>query len=131
MRTDLLRVLLDSHFIPVLGPPALTAQGEVVNVDADRAAAAVAVALNAEALLLLTNVPGLLKDVRDPASLIPRVDASGEAEALSVGQGRMHKKVRAALEAVHGGVPRAIISLSSGERPIQRALAGAGTAFVR
>lgn len=129
VRPELLRLLLASGYLPVIGPPAITASGEIVNVDADRVAAAVASALRAEALVLLTNVPGLLRDLRDPTSRVARVDRSNQEEALKLGQGRMHKKVRAALEATQGGVPRAIIASSSASEPIRRALEGEGTVF--
>ncbi len=127
VNADLLRLLLNGGFTPVVGPPAVTAGGEVVNVDADRAAARVAAALGAEALLLLTNVPGLLRDVRDPSSRIPRVTRSGLEEALSFAQGRMRKKLVAAREALDGGVPRVVIAPSSGPSPVERALSGQGT----
>lgn len=127
VRAGLLRMLLDAGISPVVGPPAVTGAGEVVNVDADRAAARVAAALGAEALLLLTNVPGLLRDVRDPSSRIPRVTRSGLEEALSFAQGRMRKKLVAAREALDGGVPRVVIAPSSGPSPVERALSGQGT----
>jgi len=126
---DLLRRLLDLGLAPVVGPPAITERGEVVNVDADRAAGAVAVALGAEALLLLTNVPGLLRDPNDPTSLIASVDREGMDVALSLAQGRMRKKVLAARAAREGGVPRVVIASSQGELPVERALAGEGTVF--
>lgn len=129
VRPHLLRLLLAHHILPVLAPPALTPSGEVVNVDADRVAAAAAIALKAESLVLLTNVPGVLRDVHDPSSRVPRFDRDHEGEALRLAQGRMHKKVRAAIEAVHGGVPRAAIASSNGPEPIRRALAGEGTIF--
>ena len=124
---DLLRLLLAAGFAPVLGPPAITADGEVVNVDADRAAARVAVALHAEALVLLTNVPGLLRDPADPASRIPHLSVSEADSALDYAKGRMRKKLLAAREAVEGGVGRAVIAPSARADPVGRALAGDGT----
>ena len=129
VNAPLLRTLLAAGHVPVVGPPAITDAGEVVNVDADRVAAATAVALGADALVLLTNVPGLLRDLADPASRVARVDQATEPEALALARGRMHKKVRAAIEAVHGGVHRAIIASSAGAAPIRRALEGDGTVF--
>jgi len=125
----LLRLLLDAGIAPVVGPPAVTASGEVLNVDADRAAAQVAVALGAEALLLLTNVPGLLRDAEDPTSLIPRVGPQAFEEALGFAQGRMRKKLLAAREARAGGVPKVVIAASSGSAPVEEALHGHGTVF--
>ena len=125
----LLRTLLGSGVLPVVGPPAVTADGEIVNVDADRAAAAVAGAVGAEALVLLTNVGGLLREFPDPASRVPRVDRAAIDEVLPLAQGRMRKKVLAAREALDGGVHRVVIASSSGIDPVRRALQGDGTVF--
>jgi acetylglutamate/LysW-gamma-L-alpha-aminoadipate kinase len=125
----LLRGVMDLGCVPVVGPPAVTDQGEVVNVDADRAAADVAVALGAEALILLTNVPGLLRDRADPSSLVRSVERVGAEAALAVAEGRMRKKVLAARSALAGGVPRVVIGPSQVDTPVARALAGEGTVF--
>ena len=130
VRTDLIERLRQGGYVPVIGPPALTPEGEVVNVDADRVAARVAAALHADGLVLLTNVEGVLRDADDPRSLIPRVDASNEAEVMTAARGRMHKKVRAAIEAVRAGVGRVVIGPSATPRPVAAALAGQGTVFV-
>jgi [amino group carrier protein]-L-2-aminoadipate 6-kinase len=123
----LLRALLDLGLIPVVGPPAITERGEIVNVDADRVAAEVAVALHAEALLLLTNVPGLLRDRNDPTTLVRSVPRDAVDEFLPLAEGRMRKKLLAARAALAGGVPRAVIATSQGNAPVERALAGEGT----
>lgn len=126
---DLLRSILALGVTPVVGPPAITAEGEIVNVDADRVAARVAGALRADALVLLTNVPGLLRDRDDAASRIPSVARSEIDSVLPFAQGRMRKKVLAARDALEAGVGRVVIASSTGDRPIERALAGEGTVF--
>jgi acetylglutamate/LysW-gamma-L-alpha-aminoadipate kinase len=106
-----LNALLDSGLTPVLSPPALAQDGSPVNVDADRAAAAVAVALRADRLLLLTNVPGVLSTPGDDTSLIRRcaVDTrTGRPIGLEVGGG-MAVKLRAAGAALAAGVPHVVI----------------------
>lgn len=127
VNADLLRLLLDAGIAPVVGPPAVTADGQVVNVDADRVAARVAVALRAEALLLLTNVPGLLRDPDDPSSLIARVGRDEFESVLPLARGRMRKKLLAAREARQEGVPLVVIGSSGGASPIEEALRGRGT----
>ncbi len=124
---DLLRAVLGLGLLPVVGPPAITGAGEIVNVDADRVAARVAGALGAEALVLLTNVPGLLRDRSDPASVIPRVDRAEIEAVLPVAEGRMRKKVLAARDALDAGVGRVVIAPSTVDAPITGALAGRGT----
>jgi len=69
VNTQLLRSLLVAGYVPVLTPPAISYTGEAINVDGDRAAAATAVALEAEALVILSNVPGLLENYPDEDSL--------------------------------------------------------------
>jgi [amino group carrier protein]-L-2-aminoadipate 6-kinase len=123
----LLRLLLAAGTVPVVGPPAVTAEGEIVNVDADRVAAAVAAALGAEALILLTNVPGLLERREDPGSRIPRVPRAELERVLPLAQGRMRKKVLAAGEALAAGVGRVVLAPSFGDHPVEAALRGEGT----
>ena len=124
----LLTTLLDAGYTPVVAPFAISADHELVNVDGDRAAAAIGGALGAEAVVLLTNVPGLLRDVEDPTSLIPAVPvADAEAVLEQVAKGRMKRKVLGAAEAVRAGVGRVILADGRSERPLQRALAGEGT----
>jgi [amino group carrier protein]-L-2-aminoadipate 6-kinase len=126
---DLLRGILALGCLPVVGPPAITPDGEVVNVDADRAAARVAAALGADALVLLTNVPGLLRDRADPGSLVRAVPRAEAPSAVELAAGRMRKKVLAAREALEAGVGRVVIGPSAVEEPVRRALAGEGTVF--
>ncbi|HEY6541023.1 MAG TPA: [LysW]-aminoadipate kinase, partial [Ktedonobacteraceae bacterium] len=118
----LLRQLLDAGYMPVIAPLALSHEGECLNVDGDRAAAAVAAALAAQALVLLTNVPGLLRDPDDPATLIRAIPADQLTDAMEYARGRMRKKLLGAQEALRGGVPRVLIGAS-----LQEALSGAGT----
>lgn len=124
----LLRLLLDNGYRPVVTLPAITAQGEAVNVDGDRAAAALASALGAEELLILSNVPGLLRDVKDPTSLIPnltRAQISGDGQGVALD--RMKKKLLGAQEALEGGVRRVVLGSANRATPIQDARSGIGT----
>jgi [amino group carrier protein]-L-2-aminoadipate 6-kinase len=129
VNTGLLRLLLGAGIAPVVGPPALTESGEVVNVDADRVASQIAVALGSEALVLLTNVPGLLRDPDDPGSLIPRVGPHEYETLQALARGRMRKKFLAAGEARRGGVATVVIASSRTAAPVTEALQGKGTVF--
>ena len=107
---------------------AISHEGEMVNVDGDRAAAAVATALQAETLVLLSNVPGLLRDFPDEGALIPLVEQGQIEEFLErYAQGRMKRKLLGAREALEGGVGRVILSDGRIESPVSQALAGRGT----
>lgn len=127
VNTQLVTLLLGSGYLPVLTPPGISEEGVAVNVDGDRAAAALAVALQAEALVILSNVAGLLRDPNDPASLVPLVDASDPAAAERWAQGRMRAKIDGAVTAVLGGVGRVVIASAIRPEPVRAALAGTGT----
>ncbi|RPJ18040.1 MAG: [LysW]-aminoadipate kinase, partial [Chloroflexi bacterium] len=92
-----------------------------------RAAAMVAAALKAEALILLTAVPGLMKKFPDESTLIRQLPQSQLLAASEAAQGRMKKKVLGAQEALKGGVGRVIIADGRIEKPISAALTGTGT----
>jgi acetylglutamate/LysW-gamma-L-alpha-aminoadipate kinase len=127
VNTDLLRLLLDHGYTPVLAPPAISTESEAINVDGDRAAAVVAAAMGADTLVILSNVPGLLRQVSDEASLIERVPRGRLAEYAEYAEGRMQKKVMGAGEALEAGVGRVILADARVERPIAAALEGRGT----
>jgi acetylglutamate/LysW-gamma-L-alpha-aminoadipate kinase len=127
VNTKLLELLLDAGYLPVLTPPGSSFDGLAINVDGDRAAAAVAAAMSAETLLLLSNVPGLLRRFPDESTLIPAVPAERVEEFLEFAQDRMKKKVLGAAEAVRGGVARVVFGDARGPAPITKALAGQGT----
>ncbi len=123
----LAQLLLDGGYLLVVCPPAISYEGELVNVDGDRAAAALAEALRAEKLIILSNVPGLLRDVEDESSLIRRIPREEVEASLSYAKGRMTKKVMGAQEALESGVGQVIFADSRVEQPIRNALAGEGT----
>ncbi|MBA2668297.1 MAG: [LysW]-aminoadipate kinase [Trueperaceae bacterium] len=127
VNTHLLALLMEGGYLPVLTPPGASFEGVAVNVDGDRAAAAVAVALGASTLVLLSNVPGLLADFPDESSLIAHVDAASVLESLDLAQGRMKKKLLGAAEAVAGGVGRVVLGDARIDAPVSAALAGRGT----
>ena len=127
VNAGLLQAVLSAGCVPVVAPLAASTAGEALNVDADRAAAMLAASLQAETLVLLTAVPGLLRAFPDESSLIPSLPRQRLDEALELAQGRMKKKVLGAQEALQGGVGRVIIADGRIEAPISAALAGKGT----
>jgi acetylglutamate kinase len=111
VNTRLLRKLLDDGYVPVLASLGSDHEGNIYNINADTVAAHVAMDMQADKLLLLTNAPGLLQDPADPATLISHTCASRCEELLEAGaiQGGMVPKVTTLVQAVRGGVPRAHI----------------------
>jgi len=124
VNVHLLRTLLDAGYLPVVTVPSISYAGEAVNADADRAAAAIAGALSASHLVILSNVPGLLRDVNDAASLVARTTV---AEAETLAQGRFKKKVLGAQEAFALGVREVVFATANRTEPVQAALNGGGT----
>lgn len=126
----LLRLLLGRGLVPVLSPPALTDDGDLVNVNADRVAAAVAAALGARLLVFLTGAPGVLRDPADERTLLRTctLPPSGPP-AANIGGG-MALKLVAAREALAGGVRRVLIADGRGGAPVSAAIGGAGTDVV-
>ena len=127
VNSKLLTMLINAGYVPVIAPVAVSEKGEALNVDADRAAAMVASALQAETLILLTAVPGLMKNFPDESTLIRQLTQSQLAAAGEAAQGRMKKKVLGAEEALQGGVGCVIIADGRIQNPITYALAGNGT----
>ena len=127
VNAELLRMLLDGGYLPVITPPAISHQSEGINVDGDRAAAAIAQAMGATELVILSNVPGLLREFPDEGTLIRRINRASADDAMVFAKGRMKKKVLGAVEAIGAGVRRVIFADGRVESPIRAALLGQGT----
>jgi len=103
--------LLDNGYIPVISTLGCDRAGNTYNINGDTAAAYVAGALNAERLIMLTDIAGILRDKDDPSTLIPSLTIS-EAEHLQeegIISGGMIPKVNCCIEAIHKGVKNVII----------------------
>lgn len=106
-------------FVPVVSPVATSEDSEPLNIDGDRAASTLAAGIGADAVVFVTNVPGLLMDEK----LVERLSTAEARQILpKVGFG-MQKKVMAAAEAVEAGVKEAVICSGSRPEPITSALA--------
>ena len=98
---------LDQGKIPVVSTVAPDASGQLLNVNADLAASALAVALGAEKLMVLTDVPGLYLDWPNTDSLVSEITTTELEALLPTLESGMIPKMQACLAAVNGGVPRA------------------------
>lgn len=104
--TTLINTLIEAGFVPVISPVGVDAYSQTYNINADYAASAIAGAMNAEKLVFLTDVEGILKDKDDPSSKITRMNA-GEAKRLiaeGIIKGGMIPKVECCLDALEKGV---------------------------
>lgn len=131
-----LRALLEAGRLPVVSPPVSDGAGGLLNVNADFMAAAIAAALGAAKLVLVTGAPGILTDPSDPASLVSALSLEELCALETAGKvrGGMQAKATAIRRAIEGGVAR--VHVVSGLDP--RALLvelytnhGAGTLVTR
>lgn len=111
VNTDVIETMLENRFIPVVATVGMNADGTVFNINADTAAAAIAAALKAENIILLTDIPGLLRDVNDPSTLIPMITVDQIPALMKEGviKGGMIPKIECCVNAIKGGVRKAVI----------------------
>ena len=128
VNTDLLHLLIANGYVPVLTPPAISFHSEAINVDGDRCAGQIAASMKAETLLILSNVPGLLRDVDDESSLIKSIKANEIDDHIEAyAKGRMKKKLLGAKEALEGGVKTVMLGDARSKSPISTLFDGQGT----
>lgn len=115
--TTLLRVLMESGFVPVVNPLGADEKGNVLNINADTVATAFAIDLKADKFIFMTDVDGVLRKKDDPKSLLSKLTLADVDRLVAKGviQGGMIPKVRACTDAVRGGVAR--VHILNGEKP--------------
>lgn len=106
VNTDLLDMFLENNYIPVISPVGIANDGTSLNLNADTAAGEVASAVGAEKLIILTDVPGVLRDPEDQSSLIPiiKVDEIPGLIEEGVISGGMIPKIETCVNAIEKGV---------------------------
>eukprot|EP00244_Chara_vulgaris_P000080 TRINITY_DN10117_c0_g2_i2.p1 TRINITY_DN10117_c0_g2~~TRINITY_DN10117_c0_g2_i2.p1 ORF type:complete len:323 (+),score=74.84 TRINITY_DN10117_c0_g2_i2:37-969(+) len=111
MDTTVLTELVEGGRIPVVASVAADLSGQAYNINADSVAGALAAALNAEKLILMTDVPGVMRDGKDIASLIKEVNVEGARNLMAEGvvSGGMIPKVECCIRALTEGVKKAHI----------------------
>ncbi len=103
--------MLDRGYIPVISTVGCGEDGETYNINGDTAAACIAGALGAERLIMMTDIAGILRDPKDPGSLIPEITVQEAGELFSSGviSGGMIPKVESCIRAIAEGVKKVII----------------------
>ena len=122
--------ILQSGAVAVIPPLAMSEDG-LLNIDGDRAAVAVASALGAGEVIILSNVRGLYRNFADADSFVSQVGHGQMDTAMDWAQGRMKRKVLSARDALESGVQRVVIGDGRISAPVTQALNGEGTVFVR
>lgn len=103
--------LLQHNYIPVVSTVGCDSEGNVYNINADTAAAYIAGALEAESLISMTDIAGILRDKDDPSTLIPKITTAQAIDLFNDGTilGGMIPKVECCLEAINRGVKKVFI----------------------
>ena len=111
IRTQPITDLLEKNYIPVISTIASDRQGNTFNINGDTAAASIAGALQAECLIMMTDIAGLLMDKDDPSTLIPQVTVSEAKQLFETGiiSGGMIPKVDCCIEAIEKGVRHVVM----------------------
>lgn len=106
INTDILDMFVENDYIPVISPIGIAEDGTSLNLNADTAAGEVAGAVDAEKLIILTDVPGVLRDPSDPDSLIKQIRISEVPELIEQGilTGGMIPKIETCVRAIENGV---------------------------
>ena len=128
--------VLNSGYIPVISTVGFDADNNVYNINADTAASCIASQLNAEIMIAMTDIAGLMRDKDDPASLISLVDLKGVQDLIATDciSGGMIPKVECCTDAIERGVKKAVIIDGRVPHAILMEMftdAGVGTMFVK
>ena len=128
--------LMEKGYIPVISTLGCDSEGHTYNINGDTAAAYIAGALNAERLIMMTDIAGVLRDRNDPSTLIPKLTIKEAVDLFEtdVISGGMIPKVECCIDAIHRGVESAIIMDGTVPHSILMEILtdeGAGTMFIQ
>jgi len=127
---QLLQLLIDAEFLPVIAPVALDAQGNALNINADLIAGAIGGALKADQVVFLTDVDGIYSDWPNKQSLISEINVSDLEKLLPTLADGMIPKVTAVINAVLSGAKSARIVNGTNLKSVLDAFAGVGGTVV-
>ncbi|MBP6059522.1 MAG: [LysW]-aminoadipate kinase [Candidatus Saccharicenans sp.] len=127
INTELINLLVENNYLPVICSPAISFEKEIVNTDNDWAIAVMAEKLKIKKLVVLFENPGLLENPDDESTLVPWLEKEKIADYLPLARDRMKKKILGAKRAIEGGVE--VIFWGDGRivNPVLNALEGKGT----
>jgi len=129
INTQLILQLVENGYVPVITIPAITPDGELINVDNDRAIAVMAKDLKIDEIIMLFEAPGLLTDPNDEDTLIKEVKRSELEDYFKKTEKRMRKKILGVKEAFDNGVKKIYFGDGRIPFPVSSALNGNGTIF--
>ena len=111
LNTEIIQMFTENNHIPVISPIGVDENGDTLNLNADTVAGEVAAEMDSEKLIILTDVPGVLKDHNDPDSLIKQIKVEEVEGLIKDGtiSGGMIPKIETCVKAIKGGVKSAHI----------------------
>ncbi|MEA4957690.1 Acetylglutamate kinase [bioreactor metagenome] len=111
LNTEIIQMFTDNDYIPVISPIGVDDNGNTLNLNADTVAGEVAAEMDSEKLIILTDVPGVLKDPKDPNTLIKKIKVDEVDDLINNGtiSGGMIPKIETCVKAIEGGVKSAHI----------------------
>lgn len=124
---QLLELLLNNGYVPVISAPAISHENEIVNTDNDWATAVTAGSLKAKEIIYLFEAGGLLKDFSDKSSVISHIDKNTIDDFMNSALGRMKKKLLGVKKAFELGVEKVYFGDGRIQNPIKNVLKGNGT----
>lgn len=127
INTDLLELLIDNDYVPVLCPPAISFDNEIINVDNDRAAAVLANSLGIKEIIMLLEAPGFCLELSNPESVVSKIPFKKLDNYMGIAKSGMKKKLLGIKEAMTGSVVRVYLGDGRIKNPILQILKGAGT----
>lgn len=130
INTELIKILINNNYIPVICPPAISFDNKIVNTDNDFASAVMAGALGIKKILVLFEAPGMLRDINDEKSLIEEIRKEELDFYMQYAEGRMKKKFIGAKKAFELGVEKIYWGDGRTENPVLNALDGKGTVII-
>lgn len=127
INAELLSMLLDAGYTPVLTIPIADENGVAINSENDDIVCLLQQALSADTVIQLIEAPGLMDDVDDTSTLFDTLDPAQVSTMEEKTEGRIKRKMRALNKLIQGGVEKVIVADGRTEHPVRDALAGAGT----
>lgn len=124
---NLINLLIKNNYLPVICPPAISYENEIVNTDSDIAEAIMANTLGIKQLVVLFEAPGMLKNFNDEKSLIKKIKKEELDKYIKFAVGRMKKKLLGAKKAFELGVKKIYWGDGRIKNPIFSAMKGGGT----
>jgi len=127
INTELLYLLLENGYVPILSVPIIDENGFAINSENDDIVAVLKVAINAETVIQLIEAPGFLDDPKDPNSLVKEIDKEDLERRENQVEGRMKRKILAIRKLFENGKGTVFIGDGRTENPIKDVLNGKGT----